>query len=95
VPDERTYPEDEEVLRQLEDPVDVEAFKNLMANAHVRGKSAVEMVREEPGITSRPHIRQLCLRDKGKFFWAQLKKFFRSFGRTCQNHRGLYGGTFN
>jgi len=93
VPDE--YPEDEKILRQLVDPVDLEAFRNLMANAHAMGKSAAEMIREEPGLTSRPRIRQLCLEDKGKFIWAQLRRFFRNFGRTSPDHRRMHGGPFN
>ena len=29
-----TFPEDDEILAQLDDPMDVEAFSNLMDNAH-------------------------------------------------------------
>jgi len=69
--------EDKEILQQLTDPVDREAFLNLADNAARQGKSAVELICEEPQLTSRDAIRDLCLKRKKKGFFASLlKKLF-------------------
>lgn len=85
------YPEDTEILKLLTDPVDAEAFENLMENAHGKGKSAVDLVREEPGMTSRKTIRKLCLKDKPKFFSRLIGAFFRRGRRGADQ---LDGGAY-
>ena len=65
-----TYPEDDEILAQLDDPMDVEAFANLMENAHSEGVSAADFVREQPNRTSRKIIRRLCLKDRKRWLKA-------------------------
>ena len=79
------FSEDKAVRDQLTDPVDIEAFDNLMANAHKKGKSAVAMVQEEPYLTSRATIRKLCVgKHKAKTFWAQLKSFIDRLGKPMK-----------
>ena len=79
------FAEDEAVRARLADPVDVEAFTNLMAAAHRQGQSAAVMIREEPNLTSRPAIRRLCVGEhKARFLWAQLKSFFNRLGKPSK-----------
>ena len=80
--EEQDFSEDDEILVQLTDPLDVEAFANLMEHAHAQGKSAALMVREEPGVTSRKAIRRLCLRDKRKVLRDRVRDFLRRVGKT-------------
>jgi hypothetical protein len=79
--DKQDFSEDDGILAQLTDPLDVEAFSNIMENAHTQGRSAASMIREEPKITSRERIRKLCLKDRKKVFSERVKDFFRAFGR--------------
>ena len=80
--------EDRAVLDQLTDPLDIEAFENLMANAHQTGKSAVTMVQEEPNLTSRAKIRRLCVsKHKAKAIWVQLKSFVDRLGKPAKPPR--------
>ena len=72
------YPEDDQILALLEDPTDVEAFANMMENAHRKGKSAADFVREEPRRTSRRAIRKLCLRDRRRSIRAAVASVMRS-----------------
>jgi 5-methylcytosine-specific restriction endonuclease McrBC regulatory subunit McrC len=67
------FSEDERILVSLSDPVDIEAFTNLMAHAHELGVSAAEFVREEPQRTSRRTIKKLCLKDRKRSLRAQLR----------------------
>ena len=79
------FVEDEVVCAQLTDPLDVEAFANLMAHAHQEGKSAAAMIREEPNLTSRPKIRKLCIgRHKARFIWAQVKGLASRLGKPAK-----------
>jgi len=79
------FAEDEAVCAQLTDPLDREAFANLMAHAHQEGKSAAAMIREEPSLTSRPRIRKLCIgQHKAQFIWAQVKGFVSRFGKPLE-----------
>lgn len=71
------FAEDEEILRQLTDPEDIEAFSNLMYHAHSRNQSAASFIREEPGRTSRKRIKQLCLKEKKKVLRDSLKGYFK------------------
>lgn len=73
-----TYPEDDEILAQLQDPLDVEAFTNLMENAHREGVSAADFIREEPKRTSRKVIVKLCLKDRKRSFKAVVSSVVRS-----------------
>ena len=73
--------EDRKVLDALEDQGDVEAFKNLIANARAQGKMGVELVQEEPQHTSRKAIRKLCMKDKGGVFAAFVKRLFGGSSR--------------
>ena len=84
---EDEHPADKEVLAQLRDPLDVEAFRNLMENAATRDQSAVDLVRAQPGVTSRKQIRRLCLKDKRRFFAKLLGAFLRA-GRGGPEHDG-------
>ena len=72
------YPEDESILNALEDPVDVEAFRHLMENAHREGVSAADFIREEPKRTSRKVIRKLCLKDRKRSLRAMVSNVVRS-----------------
>lgn len=80
--DTRRPCEDDEILAQLTDPLDVEAFANMMEYAHAQGKSAASMVREEPGVTSRKAIRRLCLKDKKKVLRDRVRDVLRRMGWT-------------
>ncbi len=73
-----TYPEDDDILDQLDDHLDVEAFSNLMENAHREGISAADFVREEPERTSRKKIRRLCLKDRKRSLKAVVSSVMRS-----------------
>ena len=72
-----SYDEDESILARLGDPVDIEAFGNLMSNAHKRGMSAADFVREDPRVTSRRTIRKLCLKNRKRSFTVQVRSMFR------------------
>ena len=74
---ERDFSEDDAILEQLEDPVDIEAFRNLMEHAHNMKKSATSFIREEPERTSRKAIRDLCLKDKKKVSKERVKSYFK------------------
>ena len=74
--DEPLSPEDRDVLDALEDPEDVEAFKNIVDNARARGKTGVELVRENPQHTSRKAVRKLCTKDKMGFLAALFRSLF-------------------
>ena len=67
------FSEDEHILDALDDPLDVEAFTNLMGHAHQQGKTAADFVREDPARTSRHAIRKLCLSDRPRSLWTQIK----------------------
>jgi hypothetical protein len=91
------FSEDQTIMERLTDPLDIEAFTNLIANAHDSGMSAVDFVREEPGRTSRRVIRKLCLKDKGRSLWVQISSSLKSLwsapsGDTDHLH-ALYGST--
>jgi hypothetical protein len=72
------FSEDERILASLSDPVDVEAFTNLMAHAHEQGVSAADFIREEPQRTSRRAIRKLCLKDRKRSLKAQLRSVVKT-----------------
>ena len=76
--DDPTFPEDEEILATLTDPTDVQAFSNLMENAHREGVSAADFVREEPKRTSRKAIRKICLKDQRRSIKAIVSSVVRS-----------------
>ena len=89
--------EDQVILAALVDPIDAEAFRNLMAHAHERGMSAADFVREEPDRTSRKSIRSLCLRGRKRTFGlavrSGLKRLFGA-GSADTEARGavaIYG----
>ena len=73
-----TFPEDDEILAQLVDPTDIQAYTNLMENAHRDGVSAADFVREEPKRTSRQTIRQLCLKDQKRSIRAIVSSVVKS-----------------
>lgn len=75
---ESDYSEDDRILASLSDPVDMEAFTNLMAHAHEQGVSAADFIREEPQRTSRRAIRKLCLRDRKRSLRAQLRSVVKT-----------------
>ena len=72
------YIEDDTILAGLSDPVDAEAFSNLMAHAHSQGMSAADFIREEPRRTSRKAIRKRCLKDRRRSLWVRIASTFRS-----------------
>ena len=72
------YGEDEQILQGLSDPLDVEAFGNLMEHAHEKGMSAADFVREEPKRTSRKAIRKLCLRNRKRSLRLQVSSVLKS-----------------
>jgi len=72
------YTEDEHILARLSDPMDIEAFYNLMAHAHQKGMSAADFVREEPKRTSRRVIRKLCLKDRKRSLRLQISSVIRA-----------------
>jgi len=88
MPEEQAFVEDDEILQKLTDPLDVEAFRNLMENAHERGESAAEMVRENPEHTSRKAIKKLCLANKPRFLSTLFKSLFRK--RSAHEDRDAY-----
>jgi len=89
--EEQDFSEDDEILAQLTDPLDVEAFANMMAYAHAQGKSAALMVREEPGVTSREAIRRWCLKDKRKVLRDRVRDMLRRMGRP-RRYSSAYRG---
>ena len=72
------YSEDERILACLNDPVDVEAFSNLMFHAHEKGMSAADFIREEPKRTSRKAIRKLCLSNRKQSFRVQVRSILKN-----------------
>jgi len=72
------YPEDDEILSQLDDSLDVEAFANLMENVHREGISAADFVREDTKRTSRKRIRRLCMKDRKRSIKAIVSSVIRS-----------------
>lgn len=72
------YSEDEQILQGLSDPLDIEAFGNLMTHAHEKGMSAADFVREEPKRTSRKAIRKLCLRNRKRSLRLQVSSVLKS-----------------
>lgn len=72
------YPEDDKILAQLDDPTDIEAFSNLMENAHREGLSAADLIREEPKRTSRSAIRKICLKDRKRSIRAMVSGVVKS-----------------
>lgn len=88
---DQDFSEDDEILARLTDPLDVEAFSNMMEHAHAQGKTAASMVREEPGVTSRKAIRRLCLKDKKKVLRDRVRDVLRKIGRTrSREERGMW-----
>lgn len=91
------FKEDEEILAQLDDEADVEAFSNLMAHAHDLGISAADFVREEPKRTSRKRIRKLCLKDQKRTFKMIVRSVIQSLwdrpaNESAENYvHTLYG----
>ncbi len=80
------YSEDKRILASLSDPIDVEAFFNLMDHAHQQGISAADFVREEPKRTSRKAIRKLCLKDRKRSLRALMASIFKSlWERPAEN----------
>ena len=70
--DSPDFSEDDQILKGLDDPLDIEAFSNLMSHAHPLGISAADFVREEPKRTSRKKIQKLCLKDRKRSLRAQI-----------------------
>ncbi len=73
-----TYPEDDDILSRLSDPLDAQAFENLMENAHREGVSAADFIREEPKRTSRKAIRKICLKNQRRSIKAIVSSVVRS-----------------
>jgi len=84
VEDANLDPEDREVLAALSDPLDVEAFRNIIDSARAQDKTGVELVREDPAHTSRKAVRRACLKNR----WASLAAMFRSVFRTSRHTPG-------
>lgn len=95
------YSEDDRILARLTDPLDVEAFSNLMEHAHGRGMSAADFVREEPKRTSRRTIRKLCLKNRKRALRVMFASVFRNlWERPAEDPEGsllqtLYGAPMN
>lgn len=93
------YPEDDRILAQLEDPIDIEAYSNLMENAHRDGLSAADLIREDPKRTSRPGIKRVCLKDRKRSIRAMVSGVVKSmWDRPVRNPEdtlvhGLFGPT--
>lgn len=85
--DQQDFSEDDAILAQLTDPLDREAFSNIMEHAHARGQSAASVIQEEPEITSRKSIRKLCLKDKKKVLSVRVKDVLRKLGRGMPRPR--------
>lgn len=85
------YLEDDRILARLVDPVDVEAFSNLMEHAHQRGMSAADFIREVPERTSRKAIRRLCLKDRKQTMRTRLSSIARNlWGRPAEDPESTY-----
>ena len=85
------YLEDDRILASLVDPVDAEAFSNLMEHAHQRGMSAADFIREVPERTSRKTIRRLCLKDRKQTLRARLSSIARNlWGRPVEDPEKTY-----
>ena len=90
-PENGEYPEDDRILAHLVDPIDAEAFKNLMEHAHQQGMSAADFVREVPERTSRKAIRRLCLKDRKRTLRARLSSFARNlWARPAEDPKTTY-----
>jgi len=72
------FSEDDQILDQLVDTADVDAFANLMEHAHGLGISAADFVREEPKRTSRKQIRKLCLKNRKRSLKVMVKSVMDS-----------------
>ncbi|MDA0747674.1 MAG: hypothetical protein O2954_14220 [bacterium] len=96
-PENPAFSEDDEILSRLTDPVDIEAFSNLMQYAHEQGISATDFVREEPKRTSRKAIQKLCLKNRKRSLRAQIESVVRGlWERPAENPEaamlnGLFG----
>lgn len=85
------YSEDEHILASLSDPIDIEAFSNLMAHAHQQGVSAADFIREEPRRTSRKTIRKLCLKDVKRSLRARVASVFKTlWDRPAEDPQGAF-----
>ncbi|MDE2998600.1 MAG: hypothetical protein OXU79_05905 [Gemmatimonadota bacterium] len=85
------YSEDDRILARLIDPVDAEAFSNLMEHAHKRGMSAADFIREVPERTSRKAIRRLCLKDRKQTLRARFSSIARNlWGRPAEDPETEY-----
>jgi len=82
--------EDQGILEDLSDPMDVEAFANLMANAHECGMSAADFVREDPDRTSRKTIRKLCLKNQDRSLWMQISSAVKNIWKEPSSDANLY-----
>lgn len=76
------FVEDAEILERLSDPLDIEAFSNLMVYAHEEGVSAADFVREEPDRTSRRTIRKLCLKNHSRSLWVQISSSLKNLWKV-------------
>ena len=74
---DKDFEEDKKILDQLADPVDIEAFSNLMEYAHSHNQSAASLIREEPNFTSRSLVRKLCMKDKKRVLGDYIRSFVR------------------
>ena len=72
------FSEDGQIFEKLNDPLDIEAFSNLMTHAHQLGISAADFVREEPKRTSRKNIQKLCLKDRKRSLRAQISLIIKN-----------------
>ncbi len=77
-PEHEKYLEDDRIMANLVDPVDAEAFTNLMEYAHQRAMSAADFIREVPERTSRKAIRRLCLKDRKRTLRARMSSFAKN-----------------
>jgi hypothetical protein len=76
--DDPTFSEDDQILSSLTDPEDVQAFENLIENAHRERISAADFVREEPKRTYRKAIRRTCLKSQKRSIKAIVSSIVRS-----------------
>jgi hypothetical protein len=85
------FREDDKILEGLKDPLDLEAFSNLMAHAHAQGISAADFVRQDPKRTSRKNIKKLCLKDRRRSLRAQIAMIVKHlWERPAQDPESAY-----
>ena len=85
------FSEDDKILERLKDPLDREAFLNLMSHAHEQGISAADFVRQEPKRTSRKIIQKLCLKDRKRSLRAQIGMIIKHlWERPAQDPESAY-----